>query len=296
MNLSQKDIQLYKQNCIEYYDNNVERYIYTYEKDYSGYPGNKKRFEILKKLVKKYSPQKILYIGCGACMPMVKLMQEFDCLIYGIDFSQHMINRGKIVLKENGFSPNLIQKGDIELLETLPDEIFDFVYAAGVFAHLPDDQIALKNIHLKLNNGGTLAVEFRNELFSLFSFNRFSYDFVFNHLLSNVNFSEDLKNKAENYYKKAFGIPVDTHISPQSTHISNGMIKKFHNPLTINTLLEKTGLLLKNNYFYHYHVLPTSFETNNHEIYKNLSTECEAPNHWKGHFMASAFVSEAIKV
>jgi len=295
MNLSIKKRQLYKQNCIDYYNNNVERYIYTYAKDYSGYPGNQIRFEIIRNLVKKNAPKKILYIGCGACVPMSKLMQEFDCLIHGIDFSQNMIDRGKIILKENGFSPNLIYKGDIETLESLPDEKYDFVIAAGVFTHLPDDQIALNNIHLKLNNGGTLAIEFRNELFSLFSFNKYSYDFFFNKLISNINLPDLFKNKTEIFLKKVFNLQNDIQIIPDSTHISNGLIKKFHNPLTIRKILEDNGFTLNNNFFYHYHALPTSFENFNQKIFNNISIEYEDPTSWKGHFMASAFVAEATK-
>ena len=293
--LSQKQKQWFKQNCIDYYNNNVERYVYTYKKDYLGYPGNQKRFEIIRSLVKKHAPKKVLYIGCGACMPMVMLMKEFDCIIHGIDFSKKMIDRGKTILQENGFSSDLIHEGDIEHAETLPDDEYDFAIAAGVFTHFPDDNIAFKNIHSKLRNGGVLVVEFRNELFSFFSYNRFSYDFIVNQLIFSQDLPVALKSNVNAFFKKAFDLPSDGDIDYQSTHISNGVIKKFHNPITIASVLKQAGFVFNSNYFYHFHALPIRFEQFDSKTYSNLSVKCEDPTDWKGYFMASAFVSEGIK-
>jgi len=296
MEIITKKKQFYKKNCIAHYEANVERYIKTYQDDYSGYPANKKRLEIMETLIQKHSPKKILYIGCGACIPMVKIMEKFDCIIHGIDFSQKMIDQGKHILIKNNFSDKLITKGDIEDINSLPEDTYEFAIAAGVFTHLLDDHIALQNIHSKLASGGILAAEYRNELFSLFSYNRFSYDFIVNKLIGLDKLPDRIKTKVEKNFKRINDISSDDKIVKNSTHISNGLIKKFHNPLTIQNDLKQNGFSLLNNFFYHYHALPTGFANIDIEVNNDLSIHLENPTHWTGLFMASAFISETEKV
>lgn len=216
----------YKENCIKKYDENVERYIFTYDKDYEGYPGNQKRFDIIRDLIRRHSPQRVLYIGCGACVPMALLIKEFGCEMFGIDFSKKMVEQGRKVLKEHGLNPELVQIGDIENMDTLPDGVFDFVIAVGVFTHLYDDNKAMSNLNKKLKNGGILVVEFRNELFSCYSFNTFSYDFILNTLLAGVDLPQEFGMKVDHFFKERFGILADEKIAPKSTYLKNGIIKK----------------------------------------------------------------------
>lgn len=286
----------YKKKCIKSYDEKVERYISTYDKDYKGYPSNKKRYDIMRSLVRRYKPERILYIGCGACIPMVELIKKFGCFVIGIDFSEMMVQRGREVLKKNGLDPALAQLGDIEDINTFPDGRFDFAITAGVFTHLLDDGKALRNLNRKIKTGGILAVEFRNELFSCYSFNRFSYDFFLSALMADVNFPENMKRLIDNFFKNRFGISSEETVPSKSTHIKNGFINKFHNPLNINETLETYGFLWKENYFYHYHILPPLFEKINPALYHKLSLDLENPLDWRGYLMASAFVSEAEKI
>ena len=285
-----------KQNCINSYERKVQRYIDTYEKDYQGYPANQKRLDIMCDLIRRHEPRRVLYIGCGACVPMIRLMRESGCEIVGIDFSPKMVQRGKEVLKEHGMDTDLVQEGDIEDVKCLPSGPFDFAIAAGVFTHLADDRRAFMNLYDKLKPGGTLAVEFRNELFSCFSFNRFSYDFFMNVLLEHIDFPVELKHVTEIFFKNVTGISEGDMIAPKSTHVNKGVFNKFHNPLSIGESLGKYGFNLKNNYFYHYHVLPPALEKQNSNLFNQLSLSLENPTDWRGHLMASAFISEATKI
>jgi len=284
-----------KKKCKSRYDENVERYVYTYDRQYKGYPGNQKRLAIMQSLVKKHNPARILYVGCGACIPMVSLIRDFGCYIAGIDFSEKMIQRGRQILEDNDLDPESIQLGDIEDYDSLPEGFFDIIIAPGVFTHLGNEDNAFRNINRKLKIGGALAIEFRNDLFSLFSFNRFSYDFYLHTLLHVSDLPKKLKKKANFFFKDKFGVSRDETILPKSTHMKNGYINKFHNPLIIKETFDKFGCRWIGNYFYHFHALPPEFEKYNTELYNNLSIALEDPLDWKGNFMASAFVSEAIK-
>lgn len=286
----------YKNNCIKMYDNNVKRYIDSYRKDFKEYPGNQMRLKILLGVAKKKKPKRLLYVGCGPAIPMIKIMQQTKCDARGIDFSKEMIKGGREQLKKRKIGPFKITLGDIEKLNTMPKGKFDFAVAAGVFSHLAKDELSLVNLNRKLTKNATVLVEFRNNLFSLFSFNRYSYDFFVNSLLAKIKPNKKIKNKIELFFKNKFDILRKEKVAPRSTAISNGVIKKFHNPLKINKLFEKHGFRLERNYFYHYHVLPPGSRIIGDALYDKVSLSLEDPLDWRGNLMASAFVSEAIKI
>lgn len=288
--------QKFKEKCIKMYDERVERYIETYQEDYKGYPGNKKRLAIILDIIRQNKPKNVLYVGCGAGIPLLKIIMNFQCNAFGVDFSSKMVARAKGVFQENGLDPNLIMVGDIEKLTTLPEGLFDFAVSPGVFTHLEHDEIALTNLNRKLVIGGKAAIEFRNALFSLFSFNRFSYDFFMNDLLGEVEFAELSQESVDKYYRKKFNVAFNEEIELGFSRINNGIVNKFHNPLNIEKLFEKFGFKLIKNYFYHFHVLPPRSGLVEAEEYNKKSISLENPLDWKGHFLASAFVSEIKKV
>lgn len=284
-----------KQNCIKHYESCVERYIETYDRSYPGYPGNQKRLEIIQSIVQKHHPRRLLYIGCGPCIPVVYLMRESGCDIRAIDFSVKMIERARRTLQEEGFNPDIATLGDIEDPDTLPDGEFDLAVIPGVFTHLEEDARALRNLNHKLRPGGVLVAEFRNELFSCFSFNRFSYDFYANSLFENLTVPDAAQEAYDHFLKKRFQIDMDEDIPHRSTHTHKGYWNKFHNPLNIRSLLERYGFSWEENYFYHYHAFPPGLEKQSPELFKQLSLKLESPSDWRGHLMASAFLSEAVK-
>jgi 2-polyprenyl-3-methyl-5-hydroxy-6-metoxy-1,4-benzoquinol methylase len=59
--------------------------------------------------------------------------------------------------------------------------------AMGVMPHVENDEFVLRNMATMVRPGGTLFVEFRNKLFSLFTFNRYTHDFILNDLLADVD-------------------------------------------------------------------------------------------------------------
>ena len=68
-----------------------------------------------------------------------------------------------------------------------------------------------------------------------------------------------------------------------------------HNPLDIDSLLEKAGLIKKGIYFYHYHVLPPIFEHKMPVYFREQSWKLENPSDWRGYFLASNFIVHAVK-
>ncbi len=76
----------------------------------------------------------------------------------------------------------------------------------------------------------------------------------------------------------------------------DAVLSQFHNPFELDGLFGEAGLRIDRKHFYHFHGLPPMFEGAYPELFRTLSLEMERdPGDWRGHFMASAFVVEAVK-
>lgn len=282
-----------KSRVRDYYDQEAHDYTLMYQKNYHGYPASLIRMNMLNSRLKKLKIKKILDVGCGTCGPMITFLKN-GFLVKGIDFSEKMIDEGKFELKKSGFNPNLIKSGDVEKPSDFPKEKFDAVIASGVFPHLLNEKKVLNNFSKILKRKGRVFIEFRNEIFSSYTLNSYSYDFFLNKLINRKILPKKLSNDVESYYKKRFDIKKYKNAS-KNIHFTE-ILAKFHNPLSIeNELFDPCGFSVEKIHFYHFHVLPPIFEKNDPKLFRKLSLKLEKPDDWRGYFMASAFVVEARK-
>ncbi len=281
-----------KDKSKEYYDQVAQTYKQMYEENYNKYPANLIRLKLLTKRLKETDTKTVLDVGCGTCAPMIKLLKE-GFKVRGCDFSSEMIKIGKDQLKNEGFDSNLIAQSDIEDDLSLPKEKFDSILALGVFPHLIDEEKALQNLRKRLNHKGRVFIEFRNELFALFSSNKYTIDFILNKLFDFNSYPTEIQAAILELYSKMYG--VEKPKAKQDGKISyDDILAKFRNPLTIeHDLFSKNGFVVENIHFYHYHALPPIFSDKFQEFFKEKSIQLEKPNDWRGNFMASAFVVEA---
>lgn len=279
----------------KYYDQEVIDYVRMYEKEYKKYPFSAMRLEIVKNQLLQHRISSVFDIGCGACGPMKKLLGEgIKCK--GVDFSQEMIRVGKIELEKDGFDPSLIYFGDFEHDEIPFTEKFEASIALGVFPHVENEKNMLNKMKKILTNNGKVFIEFRNELFSAFTFNKYSLEFFLNKLIDKENLSNDVLNEVTTFFKnKCNSDKLEKNESDKLEFTD--ILARFHNPLTIDKeLFHPCGFNVENLHFYHYHALPTIFEEKFPQMFYETSLKLENPNDWKGYFMASAFVVEASKV
>jgi hypothetical protein len=176
--------------------------------------------------------------------------------------------------------------------------------AMGVFPHLTDETHALKNMAAVTRNGGRVFVEFRNELFSLFTLNRYSYAFFLDNLMKTDSLLTEKPEAAADIHeitekmKSFFRLdqpPVRSGSADAPGY--DKILSKFHNPLDLSPLFTSAGLKINDLFFYHYHAIPPLFEREHPHLFReaSLMMECD-PHDWRGYFMASAFVIEAVKV
>lgn len=276
-----------------YYDQEAHDYTLMYKKNYHGYPASLIRLKIINSRLKKLKIKKILDVGCGTCAPMISFLKN-GFLVKGIDFSEEMIKEGKLELKKAGFNPNLIKSGDVEKPSAFPKDKFDVVIASGVFPHLLNEKKVLTNFNKILKPKGRVFIEFRNELFSNYTLNKYSYDFFLNKLLDTKILPKELSNDVKSFLSKKFDV-INYKNTSKKIHFTE-ILAKFHNPLSLeNDLFKPSGFFIENIHFYHFHVLPPIFEKKDPKLFRKLSLKLEKTNDWRGYLMASAFVVEAIK-
>ena len=99
-----------------------------------------------------------LDIGCGtgiSTFELAKIIKD-NGTIYGIDFSQPMIDISKKKAEQLGFPEVKFSTGDAEQLD-FPDSMFDIVLSNQVIPFIPDRRKALKEIYRVLKPGGETA-------------------------------------------------------------------------------------------------------------------------------------------
>ena len=287
-------MELGKKKAQDYYDQESEKYKAMYEEGYEKYPANLIRLKLIINRLKKNNLQNILDVGCGTCIPMIKLLQQ-GFSVRGFDFSADMIKMGKIELKKVGYDSTSIFQADLEDDSSLPEETFDAILALGVFPHISDELKALINMKKRLNDNGKVFIEFRNELFSLFSLNKYSYDFFLNKMMQKDSLPEDVSNQVIQFYSQLFNVEK-SQVENKEKISYNEILARFRNPLTINDeLFKPANLEIQKIHFYHYHALPPVFEQKFPKLFYQLSQQLEKPDDWRGNFMCSAFVVEAGK-
>ncbi len=147
-----------------------------------------------------------------------------------------------------------------------------------------ENHSSLKNIHKRLKNKGRVFIQFRNDLFAMFTFNLYSADF-YKKLIPLDLFSPELRERAIDFFNKKLDIPF------QNKEIN--ILSKFDNPLNMKGLFNNFEIV--NTYFFHFHPLPPIFEKTHFEEFRKVSKQIEQSQNWKGYFMASSFIIEAIK-
>ena len=289
-----------------YYRSVADGYDGLYDPSFQGYPANQKRLELILQRLQELKPATLIDCGCGEGTPMVRF-HERGVQVWGFDFVEAMVELARSNLARHGLTDR-VWVGDVAdrssfqpVGRSLPSR-FDAMVATGVFPHLPQQETALNNMASFLNNRGRVFVEFRNELFALFTLNRYGYEFFRDRLIR----MDLLKRRYPHWASQLEALDAELKRlfaldSPLRRASSSGgpgfdeILAKFNNPEEIGTLFEKSGLRLEKIHFYHWHAFPPLFEARFPELFRQASLDQEGSADGQGKWMASAFVVEAIK-
>lgn len=288
-----------------HYDATAATYHLQYDRERLGdstqsYPANYFRLQLLLNSFLKKGLKRVIEIGVGEGTPL-STMARSGIDVWGFDISKKMVEKSKERMKEANLNPEHVFWGDIEdpitYSHALREGLFDGLTAMGVMPHIENDDMVLENMSTLIRPGGSVFIEFRNKLFSLFSFNRHTCDFILNDLLKGVSpellqcVATDLQSRL-----RMDAPPQQTMVEGTDAPGFDAILSKFHNPFEVHSLFEKHGFRDIVLHWYHYHPAMPYLETSNPPLFRDEAIRLEhEPSNWRGFFLCSAFAVEAVK-
>ena len=288
------------QNC---YSTWGEVYYDEYYGEMAPYPPV--HVDIQRGELKKAGVRTLLDAGCGPAS-FLRHLKDDSIEFWGFDLTPEMVTEGQRVLKSLSVEPSRIWQGSIvEASSFRPAHIdlpenFDAVVCGGVLPHIPQDLEArvFDNILNALVPGGLALIEARNQFFSLFTGNRYTYEFIAEKL---VRRSELINSAGEagpavvdalEDFKAQFRMDLPPlRKGKQDEPGYDEVLSRTHNPLLLKQHLESAGFIDVELLFYHYHCLPPMLSGATRELFLEQSIAMEDPRDWRGHFMASALIA-----
>jgi len=261
------------------------------------YPANYFRMNLMLNVFINNSIKRVIEVGVGSGVPLLTLAKS-GMDVSGFDISKSMVEAAKATFANNNVDSGKIFYADIQdpstYIHVLNEGLFDGLLAMGIMPHVKNDTAVLKNMHAMMRPDGTVFIEFRNKLFSLFTFNRYTKDFILNDLLDEV--SDEIKEIVSKDLDKRLDLhlPAVRDVQADGSADYDAILSKFHNPFDMEELFTKCGFYDIKLHWYHYHAAMPKYETENPEIFRNESISLEYnKDSWKGMFLCSAYVVEA---
>jgi SAM-dependent methyltransferase len=250
-------------------------YYDEYYGDAAAYPPVHR--DLLIALLREAGARRVLDAGAGPASFLRELdPHEFDR--FGFDLTPEMVAEAGRALGGRGE----VWEGSVLDRAAYHGAPYDAVVCVGVLPHVPAeaDGAVLANLRDAVRPGGLVAVEARNELFALFTLNRYTYAFFRDALLPDVDEArlEPLKELLRMDLP-----PVRGGKAGEPGY--DEVLSRTHNPFVLRAQAEAAGLIGVRTLFYHYHDVPPMLGPS-----VEASLALERPDDWRGHFLASAFL------
>ena len=261
------------------------------------YPANFFRLKRIKERVKALGLTSIYELGIGDGSPLAA-MAEMGLRVGGSDLTEGMLAVAKAQFEAKGFDPEVLTLGDIQDRSTLESAIatgpYDGVMALGVLPHVRDEGVVVDNMSAFLKPGGTLFLQFRNSMLSLYSFNRLTMEFIEDDLLQGQ--SQEVKDvvRAGLEPRLAMDKPPKREWDVDGPAYDE-ILAKFHNPFELKALVESKGFTSVTFHWYNYHVTPPMLAGELGGAFRTAGIAMEPSTDWRGMFLCSAGVIEATK-
>ena len=285
-----------------YYDGQADNYdeasYYTGKTGY--YPANWYRLKLTKKIIdKQLSPRStVLDAGCGTGEILVHLLRKGH-RAFGCDLSQGMIDVSQRKIAKLGLKAGLV-KTSLEDLRAYKTKSFDAVFAMGVFPYIREDaeSACYAEILRVLRPGGLFVSAHENELFDVFTFNKYTLRFFERNiypLIRQVDADVPLKK-----LKSRLATLVTNPKAPATIDALKAprdiIFTKPENPLVYGDKLKTYGFELESRAYYHFHALPPLLRNDDRRL-MGISQKMEGrfSTAWQGMFLASTFVATARK-
>ena len=282
----------------------------TYFKEYyrssEAYPPV--HLKIVKDELRRHGAQNVLDAGCGPAS-MLRELRQFRTRRFGFDLTPGMVDEAKRVLSKQGVPPRHIWMGSVldprsyRAPKNGAQHKFASALCFGVLPHIAEamDKKVFSLLRQNVIRGGLVLVEARNELFSIFTCNRYSFRFLEERLIQPNSwagiFPGIKKNRVSLLRRLQGHYRMDLPPIRQGKAGEPGydeVLSRTHNPMIAAQQFAQAGFQKVEVLFYHYHCMPPMFERSNPKWFRKQSLRMENPRDWRGHFMASAFILKGI--
>ena len=286
------------QSC---YSTWAESYFADYYENSGAYPPVHRK--IVHDLVAASGARTLLDAGCGPAS-MLRTLGDLGAALYGFDLTQEMIVEARKVMASHGIPPEHLWQGSVADPSAFrppagSPALFDAAICIGVLPHVPAalDEEVIANLRNAVRPGGLVAIEARNQLFALFTLNRYSYDFFLNDLVGHdvLRQRAGADSSALDRVFDELAARFRTDLPPLRKGSAgepgyDEVLSRTHNPLVLKERFAAAGFSDVRLLFYHYHCLPPMLEAELPRFFRAGSVAMEDPSDWRGHFMASAFI------
>jgi 2-polyprenyl-3-methyl-5-hydroxy-6-metoxy-1,4-benzoquinol methylase len=234
----------------------------------------------------------------GDATPLVTVA-DGGVRVAGHDVSPEMVRFARSNMESHGLDPELISLLDAQdpvALAAERDQVgtFDAVMALGVIPHVSDDREFVSAMDGFLRPGGRLLLQFRNSMFSMFTFNRLTKEFILDELLRDV--PQDIRD--------VVSADLDTRLAvdkpPKRTRPTGDgydeILSRFHNPFELADVVRGQGYSDIRFHWYNYHpAYPMLSGAIDPVAYRRAQIALEHEGTWRGMFLCSAGLIEAVK-
>jgi len=285
----------YDGSASTYADQYDETKIWTNEE----YPANYFRLKLVRRILANGGVKSLYEHGVGDATPLVTIAGD-GIRVAGNDVSPEMVKFARANMTKHGLEPEAINLLDVQSHESIDVErkragSFDAVMALGVIPHVEDDRWFVASMDKFLEPGGRLLLQFRNSMFSMFTFNRLSKEFVMDELLADVPESVRQIVSADLDQRLAVDKP------PKRTRPTGDgydeILSKFHNPFELSEMVKSFGYKDLQFHWYNYHpAYPMLAGRIDPKVYRQAQIDLEGDTSWRGMFLCSAGLIQAVKV
>ncbi len=285
----------YDGSASTYADQYDETKIWTNEE----YPANYFRLKLVRRILADGGVKSLYEHGVGDATPLVTIAGD-GIRVAGNDVSPEMVKFARANMTKHGLDPEAINLLDVQSHDSIDVErektgSFDAVMALGVIPHVEDDRWFVASMDKFLEPGGRLLLQFRNSMFSMFTFNRLTKEFVMDELLPDV--SESVRQIVSADLDQRLAVDKPPKRTRPTGDGYDEILSKFHNPLELSEIVKSFGYKDLQFHWYNYHpAYPMLAGSIDPKVYRQAQMDLEGDTSWRGMFLCSAGLIQAVKV
>jgi len=285
-----------------HYDGSASTYADQYNEDKiwtnEEYPANFFRLKLVRRILADAGVASLYEHGVGDATPLVTIAGD-GIRVAGNDVSPEMVKFARANMTANGLDPETINLLDVQSHDAIDIErkragSFEAVMALGVIPHVEDDRWFVNSMDKFLEPGGRLLLQFRNSMFSMFTFNRLTKEFVMDELLPDV--PEGIREIVSADLDQRLAVDKPPKRTRPTGDGYDEILSKFHNPFELYEIVKSFGYKDLQFHWYNYHpAYPMLAGSIDPTVYRQAQMDLEGDKSWRGMFLCSAGVIEAVK-